>query len=413
MQYRDGVSCNKGPISLSRRRLIAGALSAGVVSAASLVGEVYGARVLAPVLIGLDAEFGDETSTSAEAVRVGAQMAIDDVNASGGVLSGRPLSLWITDNRSVPARGVKNVEQFASMTDCVGFLCGKFSPVTMDLLPVVHRERLILLNPWSAADAIIDNGYQPNYAFRVGLRDSWAMATLIDAAYRRGFHRLGFVFPTSGWGRSCQAASEKYMFHAKNSKLFATEWHYWGERSSISPVYAKLLNAGVDAVILVANEPEGSKFVRSIASRSSVERLPVFSHWGITGGDFPALCGSALHDVDLSVVQTFSFARQTHPEAQALIARALEAFKVDDALKIPSVVGFAHAYDLVRMIALAVDIAGTTERAAVRDALLRIENYPGVVKFYSPPFSPERHEALEPSELFLARFDAESRLVPV
>ena len=44
----------------------------------------------APVLIGLDAEFGYKDSTSAEAIRQGILLAIEEINARGGVLGGRP-----------------------------------------------------------------------------------------------------------------------------------------------------------------------------------------------------------------------------------------------------------------------------------------------------------------------------------
>ena len=46
-----------------------------------------------PVLIGIDAEFSVVGSTSAQAIRLGAQIAVDEINADGGVLGGRPLAL--------------------------------------------------------------------------------------------------------------------------------------------------------------------------------------------------------------------------------------------------------------------------------------------------------------------------------
>lgn len=46
-----------------------------------------------PILIGIDAEFGVVGSTSAQAIRWGAQIAVDEINADGGVLGGRPLAL--------------------------------------------------------------------------------------------------------------------------------------------------------------------------------------------------------------------------------------------------------------------------------------------------------------------------------
>ena len=61
-----------------------------------------------PVLVGIDAEFSDATSTSDDAIRLGIRLAIEEINAAGGVLGGRPLKLVERDNRSVPARGVAN-----------------------------------------------------------------------------------------------------------------------------------------------------------------------------------------------------------------------------------------------------------------------------------------------------------------
>ena len=44
-----------------------------------------------PVYIGLDAEFSQKSSSSAQAVQQGIQIAIDEINAAGGVLGGRKL----------------------------------------------------------------------------------------------------------------------------------------------------------------------------------------------------------------------------------------------------------------------------------------------------------------------------------
>jgi branched-chain amino acid transport system substrate-binding protein len=64
----------------------------------------------APVFIGLDAEFGLTNSTSAQSIQLGIETALTEINAKGGVLNGRPLELIITDNRSMPARGIHNLQ---------------------------------------------------------------------------------------------------------------------------------------------------------------------------------------------------------------------------------------------------------------------------------------------------------------
>ena len=52
-----------------------------------------------PLLIGIDAEFGLQRSTSAQAIQLGAQVAINEINAIGGLPGGRKLQLAIRDNR--------------------------------------------------------------------------------------------------------------------------------------------------------------------------------------------------------------------------------------------------------------------------------------------------------------------------
>jgi len=68
------------------------------------------------VYLGFDGEFGVEQSTSAQAIERGILIALDEINRAGGVLGGRPLQLVTKDNRSVTARGVKNLKEFAQKT---------------------------------------------------------------------------------------------------------------------------------------------------------------------------------------------------------------------------------------------------------------------------------------------------------
>jgi branched-chain amino acid transport system substrate-binding protein len=83
--------------------------------------------------------------------------------------------------------------------------------------------------------------------------------------------------------------------------------------------------------------------------------------------------------------------------------------KIED---IDGPVGVAHAYDLMHILARAIDLAGSTDRKAVRDALEKLREHRGLVKRYAPPFAPGRHEALSARELLIARYRADGVLVP-
>ena len=88
-------------------------------------------------------------------------------------------------------------------------------------------------------------------------------------------------------------------------------------------------------------------------------------------------------------------------------------FKQDDPSRIPSVVGLAHAYDLLHLVARAINRAASTDVAAVRTALESLPPYEGVIRRYAPAFTATRHEALGPDEPFMARYTPDGRLIRI
>jgi branched-chain amino acid transport system substrate-binding protein len=364
-----------------------------------------------PVLIGIDAEFGVVNSTSAQAIRLGAQLAVDEINAAGGVLGGRPLALVEKDDRSVPARFIKNLRELAADPNVVAVLCGKYSPVVVEAISEVHQLKIPLLDPWAAADVITTHDFRPNYVFRLSLRDTWAMQVMIRHAQQRGVRRVGLLVPNTEWGRSNLRAAEALKETDPQVTLIDTQWFNWGDSSLLNP-YQALIKAGAEAVIFVSNEREGVILFKEVAALPEEQRLPIFAAWGITGGNLFQNAGSALNAIDLTVVQTYSFIGANDPVAQRVV-QAARRYGIDGPRRIPAPVGVAHAYDLVHILARALQIAGSTDRSAIRDALEKVTDYAGLVKTYSQPFTPDRHDALSPQEVFMARYAEDGAIVRI
>lgn len=365
-----------------------------------------------PVRIGLDAEFGLKSSTSAQAVEQGIRIAIEEINRAGGVLGGRPLELVARDNRSIPAIGRDNLRELAGLPDLVAVFGGKFSPIYVESVPVAQELGLPLLDPWGSADPIIDHNYRPSYTFRLSLKDAWAGPAFLKfarEAHQAG--RVGVLLPNTAWGRSNQAAIEKAAA-ATGSTLAGERWYNWGDTTLVAQ-YQELRAAGAQAIVLVANEVEGAVLVKEVAALPADQRLPLISHWGITGGDFARLCGEALHHVDFAVIQTFSFIGRDTPVARRVLAAARRLYGIEAAEQIKSPVGLAHAYDLTHLLARAIDKAGSTDRRKIRDALEQLGSYDGLVQRYTKPFGADRHEALSAANVFFARYTADDKLIPI
>lgn len=388
-------------------------LRAAFLAVTCLVPLVVMAQEKAPLVLLLDAEFGHATSTSAEAIRRGMELAIDEVNESGGLLGGRRLELKTSDNRSVPSRAKDNVRAAASDPNLIAVFSGKFSPVVQELIPMVHELELPLMAVWSAADNITDNGNSPNYVFRLSMRDTWAIERLMDEARSRKLERVGLMLPNSGWGRSSQAAAEAYMKRNGRPVVASVQWYNWGDASLIDKYREMLQRGKAQAVIMVANEGEGATLVKEMAALPKEQRLPILSHWGITGGQFAKMAGDALAAVDLSVVQTYSFVGAHDPVAKRVLDRLRQRYAISDPKQIEAPVGLAHAYDMTHILAAAIKRAGSASRPAIRAALEQSSEYRGLVRTYKPPFNPVRHEALGIENVFLSRFAPDGSLVRI
>jgi branched-chain amino acid transport system substrate-binding protein len=264
---------------------------------------------------------------------------------------------------------------------------------------------------WSSADAIVDNGSKPNYVFRLSLRDSLAMPHMLQSAGRRGMERVGLLLTNTAWGRSNLAAAQAHTANSRRPALVATAWYNWQEKTLLDK-YRKLVEAGAQGVVLVANDDEAALLVREVAQLPQEQRVPIISHWGITGGKFFQEAGPALREVDFSVIQTFSFFRAERAPLERFMATARKVAGIQRIEDIQSPVGVAHAYDMTHILAKAIQLAGSSERAAVRDALEKVGTHQGLVRRYAPPFTPTRHEALGPEQLLMARYRNDGVLVP-
>jgi branched-chain amino acid transport system substrate-binding protein len=246
--------------------------------AVCLMGFQLSVLAAGPIKIAVDAEFGIPFSTSAQAVRNGAQVAVNEINAAGGLL-GRKLELIERDNRAVPARSLNNLRELAADPDVVAVLCARYSPVVVELLPEIHRLKMVVLDPWAAANSITDNDYSPNYVFRLSLKDSWALQVMMRHARKSGARKVGLLLPSTEWGRSSLKSAELTASKDTHQEIVDTQWYNWGDPSMIER-YQALRKAGAESVIFVANDREAVILVKEMAKlpkeQLGPDRRPIF-----------------------------------------------------------------------------------------------------------------------------------------
>ena len=365
-----------------------------------------------PVLIGFDGAYSQLTNTAAAAIELGTKVAIDEINARGGVLGGRPLALITRDNHGVAARARNNFKELAAQPDLVAIYSGKFSPTTIETMPLADALKLVSVGLWGSASPITSEPKVNPFVYRLSLNDTWAIPAMMEHA-RTVFAatRLCLLAPNTAWGRSGAATLEMNL--AKFGQQVAySRWYSWGERE-FDRVIDRCQSSGGQAIFLIANEGEAAALVNDMAARAEDYRLPIVAHWGLTGGQLHEMVGENARSVRLDIIQTFSFVENPRPVAQRLAQIVMGQTGVSDPALISSPVGVAQAYDMTHLLALAIDRAGSVDRAAIQAAMQDIPRYDGAIRLYDPAFSPTNHDGLTPAQVLFVNLQPDGALIPV
>ena len=365
----------------------------------------------APVWIGFDDAYSLKTNTSAMAIEWGIKAALEQINANGGVLNGRPLKLMTTDNKGISAMGKDNFVRLATAQDLVAVLTGKLSPTSVEMLPEAHRLKVPLISVWGSADLITDHDYKPSYSFRVSLKDEWgvvAMMNRLSSKYK--VRQACAILPNTAWGRSAEKVIQEKS-GSKTVQFPVVRWYNWGD-TSLKDQYRACLESRTQGLLFVGNEREGAILVKEIAAQDPPMRMPVVAHWGAVGGTLHELVTEELPKVRIDFIQTFTFINNHRPRAVYLADWIMKNHGLKSAQDIPSPVGAAHAYDTVHLLAKAIDTAKTTSPQKIRDALERLPAFHGAVRHYPKPFTHQRHDALDKSQVLFVKLTPSGHLIP-
>lgn len=389
-------------MSMFRRSFIAAAALAG------LAGVFLPAHAQESIKIGLVTALSGQSAKAGEAITRGLAVAIDEINAKGGLLGGRKLELVRRDDEGNPAKGVVAARELIFKEQVAVLFGGLDTPVSMALVPIANQEKVPFMGPWAAGTPITKNGANPNFAFRVSAVDELVDKAMLQYAQKTfKSARPGMILVNNPWGESNEKGLTAALA-AKNMKAVGIE-KFEANDVDVVPQLTKLRGAGADVLFMVGNVGPSAQVVKSLDRMGW--KVPVVSHWGPAGGRFTELAGPSAKTVHF--VQTYSFFGKQGPVGdkvmKALMAKYPDIKGADDVT--PSV-GVANAYDAMQLAALAIAKAGSTRGDEVRQGFYKIDRYEGLIKTYVKPFSPDVHDAVTENDYVWAQF-IDNRILPV
>jgi branched-chain amino acid transport system substrate-binding protein len=360
------------------------------------------------IRIGLVTALSGQSAKAGEAITRGLTIAIDEVNAKGGLLGGRKLELVRRDDEGNPAKGVVAARELIFKEKVAVLFGGLDTPVSMAIVPLANQEKVPFMGPWAAGTPITKNGANPNFAFRVSAVDeivNKAMLQYAQKTFKAG--KPGMILVNNSWGESNEKGLSAALA-AQNMKAVGIE-KFEANDLDVVPQLSKLKAAGADVLFLVGNVGPSAQVVKSLDRMDW--KVPIVSHWGPAGGRFTELAGPNAKTVHF--VQTYSFFGKQGPVGdkvmKALMAKYPDIKGADDVT--PSV-GVANAYDALQLAALAIAKAGSTKGDDVRQGFYKIDRYEGLIKTYVKPFSADVHDAVTENDYVWAQF-IDNRILPV
>ena len=377
------------------RRRLCRALACGVALSASFLASSLAFAGPPALRLGIIAPLTGASADFGTSVQQGAQLAVDEINAAGGVM-GRPLELVVKDDRGDPATG--RAAAIALVTEAhvdatIGF-CN--TGVALKSLDVFESRRQLLIVPCAQGTAITQRaGSGDSMVFRVAPVDALNAQFLVgEMVDRRRLARVAILADTTGYGDGGVADVGAQL------AMRGLRPVYVGRFAADAPSLVDQLQAarvaGAQALVVYTVGPGEAAAAKARAALHW--DVPYFAPWTLS---FRSVLEAADPAALEGTMMTQSIIQDSANEARTAF---IAAFARHGGHRPPgSLMAAAQTYDSVNLLVRALFAThGDTSPDALRQALENPrEPHRGVVTTYDHPFSAHDHDAFSVNMIWL------------
>ena len=304
---------------------------------------------------------GDFASYGLE-MREGIDLAVEEINADGGVLD-RDLKIEGVDDEGKPANGPVIAQEFCDNADIPAVLGFSFSSVALSGLPIYTQCGLPIV---ASAVTSPELSGASDIFFRTVFTDAYQGAEAAKfISENRGVKKVAVLYQQDDYGKGVADAFSAAI-EEQGGTVTSSQAYQLGTVNFGSTVDTALKD-GPDAIFIGGFYTEAGKIVNQI--RDSGSDIPIFASDGAASPIFLDLTGENGEGVEVYS----AFSASDPSEASAAFVEAFKK-KFD---KEPSSWA-ALAYDATYVVADGIETAGSTDRAAVADAIRNTTDFAGV-----------------------------------
>jgi len=308
-------------------------------------------------LTGKDAAFGVAT-------RKGVLLAIEEINAKGGVL-GRPLAYLVEDIQSKQGESATAVKKLISRDKVVAVIGANASANSLEAAPICQNSQIPMMAISSTNPRVTEVG---DYIFRICFIDPFQGAVLAKFAHTSlKAKRVALLTAVNSPYSVGLSAVLRQDFTARGGEIIAEQKYNEGEKDFRAQLTA-LRPLKPDVIAITGFYAEAALIC--LQARALGIDVPFI---GGDGWEAPQLIELGGKAVEGTYYSTYFSAENDAPEVRAFVKK----FSARWTNETPEAVS-ALGYDAVYLIAAAMTNAGTTAGPKLRDAIAATKNFPGV-----------------------------------
>ncbi len=327
-----------------------------------------------------------------EDMRVGVELAVEEINAAGGI-GGRRIEWFFYDGESQTQRALNATRRLLSQ-DRVDVLVGggSMSGIALAMAPMAEQARVPFIST-EGAMSIVTPVAERRFVFKSTVDDDQVLERLADWCHANSRTRVAMLADSSGFG---QSAVEQMRLVAARRNLQVAYESFNPADTDLTAQLTRIRGGDSQVVLCWTTAPVGVVFLRQARQLGLGDRQLVHSY-GFVAQRFMELAGEAAQGLLLLSVK-FPIGDQlpeTDPTRNAILGLT-ERFTAKYRRAPNQFVG--QTYDAMMLASIGLQRGGA-DRNAVRDAIEGIRGHRGVSGVFS--FSAERHSGLSKDDVVM------------
>lgn len=328
----------------------------------------------APIVIGAVQPLTGPVSIDGLSVVQGIKIALEKVNAGGGVL-GRPISATIEDGKGDPVESVNAVEKLIRRDKVPAIIGCWASSATLAAMPIVKRNQVPLLVETSTAPMITDQ--KNEWVFRFTSHNDIDGALMEQYLVPKlGFKKVAYLAVNNDWGRSMANAVTKIMDKTGGKVLFVE--YASAAETNFTPMLTRIKSSEADSMILTTSIQSVGMILKQF--RELGMKMNVFVTSAIPAEKVIDIAGKEASEGVYFFNRYVAYAPPKGKEEEN--KKLIEAYHKTYPGKAPDMY-VAFGYDAILIMADAIKRAGEVKADKIRAALEKTDFFglTGLVKF--------------------------------